>query len=381
MEILLMLQMLPGNVNGQKEEDDPTNGWFIGHPISEIWQPKIIGVWQIGQEADAIKYGQYPGDFRLEDVNADGKINQLDNQFQGQTEPLARWYLREEFNIYKNFDVSFSVYSNMGHYGVYNVAKNRENFPERVNQYVTPYWTPENPLNDYARIYSNEGGAVFNVYRDRTFIRLDNFSMAYSLPSSICQKIKVLNLKIYGTVSNVAYWAPNWLFWDPEESGPNPRMRSVGFPVGQPGRAHSLSPNRLSRDAKGRARAGRRGGRVPRSRAHPGGGAFVDILCACCPPISLEALRSLSERSARRPSSSRSSGRKARCRGRHARGAASSPQRRHRQMVVPPGLRLLPTPLSLVVMKVHLSRIHEWGSTRGWFCRRPHPWPAPWLRG
>lgn len=218
-----------GNVIGQKEGDDPTNGWFIGHPISEIWQPKILGVWQIGQEADAIKYGQYPGDFRLEDVNADDKINQLDNQFQGQTEPLVRWYLREEFKIYQNFDVSFSVYSNMGHNGVYNVAKNRESFPERVNQYVTPYWTPENPLNDYARIYSNEGGAVFNVYRDRTFIRLDNFSMAYSLPTSICQKIKVVNLKIYGTVSNVAYWAPNWLFWDPEESGPNPRNFTIGI--------------------------------------------------------------------------------------------------------------------------------------------------------
>lgn len=218
-----------GNITGQKEGDDPTNKWFIGHPISQIWQPKILGVWQNGQEADAAIYGQYPGDFHLEDVNADGKITQEDNQFQGQTEPKFRWNLRQEFNVYKNFDVSFSMYSNWGHYGTYNVAKNRSGFPERVNAYVTPYWTPENALDDYARIYSNEGGAVFDVHRDRSFIRLDNFSIAYSLPNSVLQKVSISNLKIYGTISNVGYWTPDWKFWDPEESGPNPRNFTLGI--------------------------------------------------------------------------------------------------------------------------------------------------------
>jgi hypothetical protein len=227
-----------GNVIGQKEGDDPTNGWFIGHPISQVWQPKILGVWQKGEEADAIVYGQYPGDFHLEDVNGDGKINQLDNQFQGQTEPLFRWNLREEFNIYKNFDVSFSVYSYWGNVGAYNVAKNRESFPERVNQIVTPYWTPDNPLNNYARIYSNEGGAVFDVWRNRSFVRLDNFSIAYTLPQSLVQKIKIVNLKIYGTINNVAFWAPTWKFWDPEQfrdqnnnlaNGPSPRIFTFGI--------------------------------------------------------------------------------------------------------------------------------------------------------
>lgn len=227
-----------GNVIGQKEGDDPTNVWFIGHPISQVWQPKILGVWQNGEETDASIYGQYPGDFHLEDVNSDEKINQLDNQFQGQTEPLLRWNLRQEFNIYKNFDVSFSMYSYWGHVGIYNVAKNRESFPERVNQIVTPYWTPDNPLNNYARIYSNEGGAVFDVWRNRSFVRLDNISVAYTLPQSLVQKIKIVNLKIYGTISNVGFWAPTWKFWDPEQyrnenntltNGPSPRIFTIGI--------------------------------------------------------------------------------------------------------------------------------------------------------
>lgn len=29
-----------------KERDDVTNGWFIGHPVSAIWDYKVTGIWQ-----------------------------------------------------------------------------------------------------------------------------------------------------------------------------------------------------------------------------------------------------------------------------------------------------------------------------------------------
>ena len=229
-----------GAVIGTKEADDTSNKWFIGKPISQIWEPAIIGVWQKGEETEAAKYGQYPGDFHLQDVDGNGKINELDNQFQGQTEPLYRWNMRQEFNIFQNFDLALSFYSNMGHKGTYNVAKNRDGFPERVNAYVTPYWTPENPTNEYARIYSNEGGAVFNVWRSRSFIRFDNINLSYTVPQSILKKIEVANLKVFVTVRNVGYWAPKWKFWDPEQyrnpadnnnltNGPSPRTFTLGI--------------------------------------------------------------------------------------------------------------------------------------------------------
>jgi TonB-linked SusC/RagA family outer membrane protein len=217
-----------GNVIGQKEADDETNKWFIGHALDQIWEPKILGVWQLGQEADAARYGQFPGDFRLEDVNDDGKINNLDNEFQGYKQPRFRWNMRHEFNIFNNLNVSFTMYSYWGHFDTYNVAKNRSGYPERNNSYITPYWTPENPLNDYARIFSAEGGAVFNVWKNKSFIRLDNLSVAYTIPASIVNKIKVSSLKFYGTVRNVGFWAPEWKYWDPENSGPNPRYFTLG---------------------------------------------------------------------------------------------------------------------------------------------------------
>lgn len=217
-----------GNVIGQREADDFTNGWFIGKSKDVIWQPKILGVWQIGEETKAARYGQFPGDFKLEDVNDDGRINNLDNQFLGYREPRMRWNMRHEFSFLKNFEASFMLYSYWGHMTTFNAAKNRENFPERVNSYKYPYWTPGTPHNDFARIYSAQGGAVFDVWRDRSFIRLDNISMGYNVPNALLSKARVQNLKVFGTIRNVGWWAPKWEFWDPENSGPNPRYFTVG---------------------------------------------------------------------------------------------------------------------------------------------------------
>ncbi len=227
-----------GNVIGQKEADDVGNKWFIGHDIDQIWEPKILGVWQKGQEDQAKVYGQYPGDFRLEDVDNSGKINQLDNQFQGYKTPRFRWTIRQDFTLFKNWNISMMAYSYWGHYGGYNQAKNRDGFPERVNSYIIPYWTPENSTNEYARIYSAEGGANFTVWRERSFIRLDNISVAYNVPQALLRKVSINSLKVFGTIRNVGYWAPQWDFWDPEQyrnengdltTGPTPRIYTVGI--------------------------------------------------------------------------------------------------------------------------------------------------------
>ena len=70
-----------GNVIGTKERDDITNKWFIGHAIDEIWDFKIIGIWQESETTDAADYGVGPGDYKLQDVNDDGKLTDADKQF------------------------------------------------------------------------------------------------------------------------------------------------------------------------------------------------------------------------------------------------------------------------------------------------------------
>jgi len=96
-----------GKVIGQKEADDITNHWFIGHPIDAVWDIKVLGVYQQNEAALAARYGQKPGDFKLLDVDNDGKYTNADRMFLGQTSPRYRWSFRNEFIVLKNFDLSF----------------------------------------------------------------------------------------------------------------------------------------------------------------------------------------------------------------------------------------------------------------------------------
>ncbi|MDR2233300.1 MAG: SusC/RagA family TonB-linked outer membrane protein [Tannerella sp.] len=221
-----------GNVIGQKEADDPSNTWFIGKPVNAIWELNPKGVWQIGEEAEAAKYGAIPGDFKItkREEPTDGRyaLTNDDKEFLGQTDPKFRWTLRNDFTLFKNFSLSFMIYSYWGQKKQYNFPKNTRTSMQRRSDYVIPYWTPENPINTHARLFSRDP-AVFNIYWDNSFISLDNISLAYNVPATYTRKAGVENLKLFFTVRKVAVWAPKWEFWDPESNGPTPRTFTFGL--------------------------------------------------------------------------------------------------------------------------------------------------------
>jgi len=208
-----------GKVIGSSEKDDIGNGWFIGHNINAVYDYKIAGVWQISEAATAAKFGYKPGDFKLQDTNGDGQYTIADKQFLGNTVPDYSWNLRNEFRIYKNFDFSFTLYAKVGQLAQFNQAKNVDRFYNRSNFYQRPYWTPNNPINDYAALMSNAGGAVtWNVYKKSTFVRLSNVSLAYTVPADIVRKWKIDGLKFYVNVVNAAIFS-GWKYFDPEYHG------------------------------------------------------------------------------------------------------------------------------------------------------------------
>ncbi|WP_206197638.1 SusC/RagA family TonB-linked outer membrane protein [Terrimonas sp.] len=219
-----------GNVIGQVEPDDKANKWFIGQPLDVIWDQKAIGIWQTADKDEAAIYGVQPGDFHIVDVNDDGKYTDDDRMYLGYTEPRFRWTMRNEFTFLKNFTFSFLMYSYWGHSATYNQAKNRSNaFPDRVNSYALPFWTAENPINDYARLFSSDGGASYSIYKKKSLIRLDNIALAYNLPQSLISRIHLQDLRFYFTIKNAGFYAPQWTFWDPENSGPTPRIYTLGI--------------------------------------------------------------------------------------------------------------------------------------------------------
>jgi hypothetical protein len=63
---------------------------------------------------------------------------------------------------------------------------------------------------------SAAGGAVaYTVWRKSSFVRLNNISLAYTLPKAMANKIKFESMKFYVNVSNLAVFTP-WDYFDPE---------------------------------------------------------------------------------------------------------------------------------------------------------------------
>ncbi|TDN98410.1 SusC/RagA family TonB-linked outer membrane protein [Sunxiuqinia elliptica] len=210
-----------GKVIGQKEADDIGNGWFIGKSIDEIWDYKILGVWQLGEEEEAAKYGQFPGDFKFLDKDGDYKFNNYDKEFQGSKVPTVRINMRNSFTIFNDFTFSFNMYSYLGQKKTFNRAKNNGALINTTNQIITEYWSENNPTNDYARLSSKTpGGIAYSVWRKADFIRLDNVSLGYLVPERFTKRLNINSLNINLSAKNVAYLS-NWPGEDPENSGNN----------------------------------------------------------------------------------------------------------------------------------------------------------------
>jgi TonB-linked SusC/RagA family outer membrane protein len=218
------------------EVPDFSNQWFPGHAIDVVWDYKVVGIWQEGEAAEATKYGLKPGDFKVLDVNGDFKyIDINDKQFIGHDVPQYRLGLRNDFTFLKNFTASIFVRADLGQLGSFPDAMNSVyGIYDRVNKATgpLPYWTAQNPNYEYPRLnptsYGIFGGGIM-IYKPRSFVRIQDVSLAYNLTSAIAQQTKLNNLQIFASVRNLATFT-KWPGWDPESGmDPMPRTYTLGI--------------------------------------------------------------------------------------------------------------------------------------------------------
>ncbi len=216
------------------EMDDETNGWFIGQPISAIWNYKVTGIWQKNEVEEAAKYGQRPGDPKVanlytadDKVNSDGTTspvyNNNDKTILGQSAPPYNWSMRNEFTLWKDLTLLINVYSYMGHKSLVGYYLNNDDDGGRMaygmaNLPSKNYWTPDNPTNEFGRIEAKGPVGADNAAKlyNRSFIRLENVSIGYTLPKSWTSKLDIGNVKAFASVRNVATWSKQWEYGDPE---------------------------------------------------------------------------------------------------------------------------------------------------------------------
>lgn len=211
------------------EPDDLQNGWFIGENKDIIWDWELDGVYQLGEEAEAAENGLFPGDFRFVDQDGDGDIDIDDKVFLGlRNNP---WYITFRNDLeWKGFDLGLVFLAKLGYKGgTGEPFNNAQEYIKNHNWYKIPYWTPLNGENEFARINSiNLGGG--DVWINRSYLRLQNVSLGYSLPASLLEKINSTRVRLALNIENAAVLT-GWIegLGDPESSREMPRTYSLSL--------------------------------------------------------------------------------------------------------------------------------------------------------
>ncbi|UFH55426.1 TonB-dependent receptor [Spirosoma sp. KNUC1025] len=192
-------------------------GWFVGQPLSVIFDYKKIGIWQTsdkenGTLAKQTSPVQFPGQIRVEDVNGDGKIDPADRQILGNFQPTWEGGITNRFS-FKNFDLSVVTFARMGMkvivpyltgnstgsggFAFYNQG--------RVNQVKTDYWTETNPTNAFPAPDAGSAVAYFGStlgYYDGSFIKVRSINLGYTFSSALIKKIGMNSARVYFNATN-----------------------------------------------------------------------------------------------------------------------------------------------------------------------------------
>jgi TonB-linked SusC/RagA family outer membrane protein len=227
---------------------DANNGWFVGQPINtggqtnplnssgvfvgdaqrRVWYDyKMLGVWQLGQEAEAAVYGSKPGQIRILDVNNDGVINAQDLVLQGNTYPKWTASIYNRF-AYKSWDASFLVNIRWD-YTIWNTF-----LPALYGRYgnmVADYWTPTNPTN--LNPSPNLNGTPLSYGNSRGYIsgshwRIRTIQVGYTMPRELANRLRATSWRIYATATE-PYVHYKYSYFDPESgyAGGSPVYRTL----------------------------------------------------------------------------------------------------------------------------------------------------------
>lgn len=204
-----------------KEDDLISSNYFIGKSLGTLYKYKVDGMWQQSDvDNGTIMEGMRPGDYKLADVDGDGKItSDKDRQFVGNTNPNFRWSLTNTLN-YKEFSLMFYFNSVWGGNGYYLSEKNTPyndgyaNNPN-INHPVYDYWTPENTGAKYPRPDYKVSAYQGIKYIDRSFIKLQKVALSYDL-SRFVKPAGFNNMILSVSADNLFTFAPHWDGLDPE---------------------------------------------------------------------------------------------------------------------------------------------------------------------
>ncbi|MEM7484430.1 MAG: TonB-dependent receptor [Bacteroidota bacterium] len=221
-----------------------------GRPLGSFYGYQYLGVWKLGEEAEAARFGQIPGTAKIVDQNNDGVYDANDKVFLGSAIPETTFGFNTNIR-YKNFTLSTLLTGSLD-YEIFNAgALERFDFE---NTGTTGYrgrdrWHPTlNPDGFYQRydftstintsearqnatnILTRKDAWESDIFiEDGSFVRLSNVTLAYSFPQDwLRRSLGISAARIYLSGQNLKVWT-DYTGYDPELSAsPNDALDNTG---------------------------------------------------------------------------------------------------------------------------------------------------------
>jgi len=227
-------ELLGFDIDGDGKEDDlVSEGLFIGESIDAIYHYEVDGKWQLD---DDIPLGYDLGAHKTVDQNGDGEISPEDDKvILGYRTPSYTLGIDNAIR-YKDWTLKFFIHSIQGGKNHYLGQDSYTDFSiqnsEMHFRYIFPedvdFWSPENTDGRYQRPDINTAsGLAGRLYADRSFIRLQNVTLSYELPTDLLENIKLKRARVYFNGKNLLTFT-KWNGWDPET---NETITRGGLPV------------------------------------------------------------------------------------------------------------------------------------------------------
>jgi len=226
--------------NGKTE--DLNSAWFVGEDIGLYYDYVYDGIWKTSEADEADKYGRNPGQIKVKDLNNDGVIDPNDDrQIVGKKRPKWSGGMINTFQ-YKNFDLSFFIYSRWGN----TFKSGKETLGGRFAMRKIDYWIAgENEDAEYYSPGSNGEAADTYAgtmnYQDGSFVKMRNISLGYNFSLKQLSKYGISNLKVYAQCMNPFTIYSKCDYLDTDLSSYNNNTTSTGSSTTQKGLVFGLN--------------------------------------------------------------------------------------------------------------------------------------------
>lgn len=206
-------------------KSDVGRRWFIGQPISVIYDYTKVGIWQEAEISSGANKGwddaALAGDLKLADIagpngtGPDGKVDDNDRSILGQTTPKWMGGITNTFT-YKAF--SLNIFINTVQGALRNnpqIGAASDEMGRRSTPAALGYWTPQNQSNEWRSLGNHSNSHGYGFASDASYTRLKDVTLSYMLPQNIATKAGIGGVQVYASGRNLYTWT-NWLGWDPE---------------------------------------------------------------------------------------------------------------------------------------------------------------------